>query len=56
MLTSSEEKLPHRTLHMDERQRRLEWVTFVTPADYFPDIKQGLNIGICVDWSQRGSR
>ena len=29
-----EEKLPHRTLHMDERQRRLEWVTFVTPAVY----------------------
>ena len=25
-----EEKLPHRTLHMDERQRRLEWFTFVT--------------------------
>ena len=25
-----EEELPHRTLHMDERQRRLEWFTFVT--------------------------
>ena len=24
-----EEKLPHRTLHMDERQRRLERFTFV---------------------------
>ena len=39
---------------IEELLRRLE--SFVTPADYFPDIKQGLNIGICVDWSQRGSR
>ena len=33
-----EEKLPHRMLHMDERERRrrLEWVTFVeTLPDYF---------------------
>ena len=29
-----EEKLPHRTLHMDERQRRLEWITFVAPTDW----------------------
>ena len=30
------EKLPHHTLE-DERERRLEWFTFVThvPADYF---------------------
>ena len=30
-----EEKLPHRTLHMDERQPRLEWVTFVTHHGVF---------------------